>query len=147
MWAEHIPLLFFPFFLQRNLSRSSCPSTPFPALCLCFCVFFCFVKFVQTSRVGSTYRPASPPLFVPFFQSFPLSPPTSTPRRHCACLCRLCACSGIRLRCVSDVLQPQAHSAYRCSLPRTQHCCSRKDKYSSTKCSYEQNPNLRTEPC
>ena len=60
MWAEHIPLLFFPFFLQRNLSRSSCPSTPFPALCLCFCVFFCFVKFVQTSRVGSTYRPAFP---------------------------------------------------------------------------------------
>ena len=59
-----------------------------------FVSFFCFVMFVQTSRVGSTHLPPPPPLFVPFFQSFPLSPPTSTPRRHCACLRRLCACSG-----------------------------------------------------
>ena len=46
---------------------------------------------------------------------------------------------GIRLCFVSDVLQPQASSAScRSSLRWTQHCCSRKGKCSSTKCSPQQ---------
>ena len=49
---------------------------------------------------------------------------------------------GIRLCCVTDVLQPQAGSGCRFSLLCwTQHCCSRKGKYLSTTCIVQQNTN------
>ena len=95
--------------------------------------------------IGAQQRQETCPLSSPSSRPslYPLPPAHHVVIVRVSVVCGLAR--GIRLCCVSDVLQPQACSDARFSLLRwTQHCCSRKGKYSSTKCNSRKNRNLRS---
>ena len=130
-----------------NLGRRY-PYPPVPQPLSLLCASHVFVSFLLCKVCGGEqsrqYLPA-----LPHLPSYPSSRPSlyPLPPAHHVVIVRVsvvCGLArGIRLCCVTDLLQPQACSAARNSLLCwTQHCCSRKGKYSSTKCSSKQNPCL-----